>query len=72
MAPFMKGSDSEIINSTDLVSKLSQYNAIDGIYVSFDVDSLFTNVPVDEIFRVLLTDNNQSARDTWTQCEGNS
>ena len=41
-------SGSHIINSTNFVEKIKGIDLTDKVIVSFDVDSLFTNVPIDE------------------------
>ena len=41
-------SGSHIINSTDFVEKIRGIDLTDKVMVSFDVDSLFTNAPIDE------------------------
>ena len=46
-------SHSHLINSDDFVSKVRGINLKDKILVSFDVDSLFTNVPVEETLSFL-------------------
>ena len=46
-------SGSHIINSTDFVEKIRGIDLTDKVMVSFDVDSLFTNVPIDETLKFL-------------------
>ena len=46
-------SGSHIINSTDFVEKIRGIDLTDKVMVSFDVDSLFTNVPIDETLNFL-------------------
>jgi hypothetical protein len=48
-----KVSGSHIINNVDFVEKVKQVNLNGGKMVSFDVDSLFTKVPVDETLQFL-------------------
>ena len=48
-----KISGSHIINSTDFVEKIRGIDLTDKVMVSFDVDSLFTNVPIDETLNFL-------------------
>ncbi len=48
LAPYSDKSDSFVKNSAQLVQKLSQTNPGQSAQVSFDVSSLFTNVPVAE------------------------
>ena len=44
---------SHLINSDDFVSNVRDINFKDKVFVSFDVDSLFTNVPVEETLSFL-------------------
>ena len=49
--------NSNVLNSVDLVNKLRNVNIEDGdCMVSFDVTSLFTNVPVDDVLNFLTTE----------------
>ena len=60
MRPFSTTCDSYVRDSADLVLKLSTVEFPRGQFVSLDVVSLFTNVPIDEtldIFRALLLDD---------------
>ena len=70
MSTYMKGCDSEILNSTDLVNKLRAYGDCSGVYLSFDVESLFTNVPVNETLEIfsslLVEDTNMNQRTLLT------
>jgi hypothetical protein len=57
MRPFSTSCDSYVQDSADLVRKLSDLDFPKGQFVSLDVVSLFTNVPIDEtleVFRELL------------------
>ena len=46
-------SHSHLINFDDFVSKVREINLKDKVLVSFDVESLFTNVPVEETLSFL-------------------
>jgi hypothetical protein len=64
--PFLANSNSFVLNSVDLKQKLvSDTHSNEGFFVSFDVESLFTNVPIDgalEAFRRCLSDDPSLSR----------
>ena len=50
-------SSSHVINSVDFVNKVQNANIDDdSMFVSFDVKSLFTNVPVEDVLQFLVTE----------------
>ena len=54
-------SDSHLLNSQDCVNRLKRINMNDRVFISFDVVSLFTKVPIDDFLHFLsihLADNN--------------
>ena len=54
LAPYGRDGESFVSSSSDLISHLHDvHNLCDGLLVSFDVESLFTNVPVDEVLSVI-------------------
>ena len=54
LAPFNRRGDSFLRNSADLVEKLRALDDLkEGVLVSFDVESLFTNVPLEEAVDVV-------------------
>ncbi len=58
MRPFTVSHASYVSNSCDVIQKLRDFDPGPGFFVSFDVESLFTNVPVAEtlaVFRSLLS-----------------
>ena len=46
-------SNSHIQNSSDFINKIKSCNLTSGKMLSFDVDSLFTNVPIDDVLQFL-------------------
>lgn len=71
LKPLMMNSKSYVLNSQDLKDKLLSDSCImDGSLISFDVESLFSNVPVDGALdafrRVLSSDDSFSIRSIFT------